>query len=363
MNDPEGAGVEFAGVLMKCLLDFAGRLAIVSYHAGSALSHDRGGVFRRGVMMDTAAGIEAQKRASVRMMKGQLPSTDQLLAALTVARLGSFTKAAVELELSQPALSRQVMGLEKALGVRLFERVGRAVRLTSSGEELVGRAGPLLEELSRVSSNLSAANGSTAGRVRLGASESVAVNSLPGILRPYLQANRRVNLRLVCRTSERLHEMVATGELDIAVCAVEFEPSTLQYKKLWEEELVLVLPMNHPSRSRAIASYTHEDFIMLPPSTITRRVMDRALADKGIDLKVVLEHESPEVIKAMVVAGLGLAILPEPTVRKETRRGELSAWPLSDLKVSRSIVAITDPRRQPWPAETALIEALGKYGR
>ncbi len=308
-------------------------------------------------------GNEAQKRSNVRMMKGQLPSTDQLLAALTVAKLGSFTKAAMELELSQPALSRQVMGLEKTLGVRLFERIGRTVRLTTSGEELVNRAGPLLEELSRVSSNLSAANGTTAGRVRLGASESVAVNSLPSILRPYLQANRRVNLRLVCRTSERLPEMVASGELDMAVCAIEFDPPGLQVTRLWDEELVLVLPVNHPSRSRAIATYSHEEFILLPSSTITRRILDHALEEKNVELKVVLEHDSPEVIKAMVLAGLGLAILPEPTVRKETRRGELAAWPLSDLKVTRSIVALSDPRRQPWPAETALIEALQRYGR
>jgi len=313
--------------------------------------------------MELPLANEAQKRSNVRMMKGQLPSTDQLLAALTVARLGSFTRAAQELELSQPALSRQVMGLERTLGVRLFERVGRAVRLTSSGEELVNRAGPLLEELSRVSSNLSAANGTTAGRVRLGASESVAVNSLPAILRPYLQANRRVNLRLVCRTSERLPEMIASGELDLAVCAVEFDPPGLQCTKLWDEELVLVLPINHPSRSRSIGSYVHEDFILLPSSTITRRILDHHLSEQGIELKVVLEHDSPEVIKAMVMAGLGLAMLPEPTVRKETRRGELAAWPLTDLKVIRTIVAIADPRRQPWPAETALIEALQKYGR
>ena len=300
---------------------------------------------------------------NVRLMKGQLPATDQLLAALTVARLGSFTRAAHELELSQPALSRQVQGLEKTLGVKVFERIGRAVRLTTAGEELVNRAGPLLEELSRVSSNLSAANGTTAGRVRLGASESVAVNSLPSILRPYLAANRRVNLRLICRTSERLPEMVANSELDLAVCAVEFESAGLQYRKLWDEELVLVLPINHQSRSRSIASYTGEEFVLLPSTTVTRRLVDRALKERGVELKVVLEHDSPEVIKSMVMAGLGLAILPEPTVRKETRRGELAAWPLSDLKVVRSIVAITDPRRQPWPAESALIEALAKYGR
>ena len=297
------------------------------------------------------------------MIRSQLPATDQLLAVLTVARLGSFTKAAHELDLSQPALSRQVMGLERSLGVKLFERVGRAVRLTSGGEELVSRAGPLLEELSRVTSNLSANNGTSAGRVRLGASESVAVNALPSILRPYLLANRRLNLRLICRTSDRLPEMVANGELDMAVCAVEFDPPGLTCKRLWDEELVLVLPVNHPSRSRSIDSYINEEFVLLPPSTVTRRLLDHALALKGVELKVALEHDSPEVIKSMVLAGLGLAILPEPCVRKETRRGELAAWPFSDLKVVRQIVALSDPRRQPWPVETALLDALGRYGR
>jgi DNA-binding transcriptional LysR family regulator len=297
------------------------------------------------------------------MIRSHLPSTEQLLAILTVARLGSFTKAAQQLEISQPALSRQIMGLERSLGAKLFERVGRAVRLTSGGEELVSRAGPLLEELSRVTSNLSANNGTSTGRVRLGASESVAVNALPSILRPYLQANRRVNFRLLCRTSDRLPEMVANGELDMAVCAVEFDPPGLTCKRLWEEELVLVLPVNHPSRSRSIDSYSSEEFVLLPSSTVTRRLLDRALAVKGVELKVALEHDSPEVIKSMVLAGLGLAILPEPCVRKETRRGELAAWPLSDLKVVRQIVALSDPRRQPWPVETALLDALGRYGR
>ncbi|MDA3961553.1 MAG: LysR family transcriptional regulator [Planctomycetota bacterium] len=297
------------------------------------------------------------------MFPGHLPPTEQLIGALTIARLGSFTRAAQELGLSQPALSRQIMNLEKHLGVRVFDRVGRSVRLTSAGEELVARIGPLLEELSRVTVNLAAAGGSAAGRVRLGASESVAVHVLPSILRSYLQNHRRVDLRLICATTERLPEMVASGEVDVAVTSIEYEPPGLQIKQLWDEELVLVLPMGHKARSRSVLSYKSEDFILLSPGTITRRLLDRALVEANVELKVVLEHSSPEVIKAMVFAGLGLAILPEPTVRRETRRGELAAWPLTDLRVIRPIVAITDPRRQPWPAEMALMDALEKYGR
>lgn len=308
---------------------------------------------------------DASRVSNVRLIKQQLPSTDHLLALVTVARLGSFTKAAVELELSQPALSRQIIGLQRTLGVKLFERVGRSVRLTPAGEELVGRAGPLLEELGRATGNLTAISGTAAGRVRLGASESVAVNSLPAILRSYLQANHRVQLRLMCRTSERLPDMIHSGELDIAVCPIEFgdQQEGLKCTRLWDEEMVLVLPINHPGRSRSITSYANDDFILVMPGTETRRILDRSLAERKVDLKVVLEHESTEVIKAMVMAGLGLTILPEPNVRKEARRGELAVLPLTDLKVSRTIYAIADARRQPWPAEIALIEALQRYGR
>jgi DNA-binding transcriptional LysR family regulator len=308
---------------------------------------------------------DASTVSNIRLIKHQLPSTDHLLALVTVARLGSFTKAAVELELSQPALSRQIIGLQRTLGVKLFERVGRSVRLTPAGEELCGRAGPLLEELGRVTGNLTSISGTAAGRVRLGASESVAVNSLPAILRAYLQANRRVQLRLACRTSERLPDMIHNGELDIAVCPIEFgdQHDGLTCTRLWDEEMVLVLPINHPGRSRTIASYVNDDFILVMPGTETRRILDRALGERNVELKVVLEHESTEVIKSMVMAGLGLSILPEPNVRKEARRGELAVLPMTDLKVSRTICAISDARRQPWPAETALIEALQRYGR
>jgi DNA-binding transcriptional LysR family regulator len=308
---------------------------------------------------------EASTVSNIRLIKQQLPSTDHLLALVTVARLGSFTKAAGELELSQPALSRQIIGLQRTLGVKLFERIGRSVRLTPAGEELVGRAGPLLDELGKVTGNLTSLSGTAAGRVRLGASESVAVNSLPAILRTYLQANRRVQLRLTCRTSERLPDMVHSGELDIAVCPIESgdQHEGLNCTRLWDEEMVLVLPIAHPGRSRSISSYLDEDFILVMPGTETRRIIDRTLAERNVELKVVLEHESTEVIKSMVMAGLGLTILPEPNVRKEARRGELAVLPLTDLKVSRTIYAINDSRRQPWPAEVALIDALQKYGR
>lgn len=357
---PRAGGAKLA-TLGSTLIATTATRGLVVFHGPHPRNQDRG---RKGFgpvgSWDCPSPATGQ---SMRMLHGPIPPTDQLLGAIAIARHGSFTKAAQELGLSQPALSRQIMALEKQLGLRVFDRVGRSVRLTALGEELITRVAPLLEDLSRVTVNLAASSGHTAGRVRLGASESVAAHVLPPILRPFIMNNRRVDLHLICATTEQLPVMVAAGELDLAVTSIEQESPGLSTQHLWDDELVLVLPMGHPSRSRTIATYTGEDFILLSPGTITRRLLDRALAERGIELKVVLEHASTEVIKAMVYAGLGLALLPEPTVRRETRRGELAAWPLADLKVVRPIVAISDPRRQAWPAETALLNALVHFGR
>ncbi len=304
-------------------------------------------------------------RQNAAMQPDQLPHTDQLLGAITVAKYNSFTRAAQELGVSQPALSRQIMSLEKTLGIRLFDRIGRTVRPTGLGEELIARVGPILEDLNRVTVNLAASSGTNAGRVRLGASESVAVHAMPGILRVFLNKHKRVSLRLVCQTSENLPEMVANGEIDIAVTAMSMTNTTheMDIRSLWDEEFVLVLPVNHSARSRSIKNYLDESFILLSAATMTRRLLDQHLSANGYDLNVTLEHTSTEVIKAMVSAGLGISILPEPIVRREVRQGELAAWPLNDLSIKRSIVAITDPRREPWPAESALLETLLSYGR
>ena len=97
--------------------------------------------------------------------------------------------------------------------------------------------------------------------------------------------------------------------------------------------------------------------------SVSRRLLDRALADRNVELRIVAEHPSAEVVKALVRAGIGLAILPEPAVRAETRAGSLAAWPLADLPLRRRIHALTDPRRAPWPAELAVLDALQRYGR
>lgn len=282
---------------------------------------------------------------------------------MAAARIGSITKAAAELGLSQPALSRQIQGLERSLGVRLFDRVGRRLRLTTAGDSLVQQVGPILEELTRTTAGLGRLRETRSGRLRLGAIERLAAYVLPAVLRAFRAAHPRLDLRVTCATDEVLPVLVAAGELDLAVTAGEAAAAPLVRHPLWQEELVLVLPPRHPSRSRSIANYAAERFLLPPPTDAGRRRLDRRLAEQGLHLTVAVEHTNVEVIKALVGAGLGLSLLPASVVRRETRSGELAAWPLVDLELVEGIVAITDARRESWPAEQALLEALRSFGR
>ncbi|MFW5750225.1 MAG: LysR family transcriptional regulator [Planctomycetota bacterium] len=296
-------------------------------------------------------------------MAADLPSIDQLAGALRVARTGSFTRAARELQLSQSALSRQVMGLEKRLGLRLFDRIGRSVRLTPAGEQLVARAGPALEEIQRLVVNLAIATGPQGSRVRLGTNECLAIHALPPILQSFAKQHRGTTVAVTCDSDDHLADQVAGGAIDLALTDLDHVPDGLAARPLWNEELVLVLPIGHRARSRSVSSYLREPFILPHPATALRRHIDRVLAAHGIELRSPGDYASVEVIKALVRAGNGLALLPASSIRQETRSGSLAAWPLADLPLRRPVIALTDPRRQPWPAEDELLDALVAYGR
>lgn len=296
-------------------------------------------------------------------MSADLPSIDQLAGALRVARTGSFTRAARELQLSQSALSRQVMGLEKRLGLRLFDRVGRSVRLTPAGEQLVARAGPALEEIQRLVVNLATATGPQGSRVRLGTNECLAIHALPPILQGFAKQHRGTTVEVTCDSDDHLADLVAGGAIDFALTDLEHVPAGLAARPLWTEELVLVLPIGHRARSRSVSSYLREPFILPHPTTALRRHIDRGLAAHGVELRSAGSYPSAEVVKALVRAGNGLALLPASSIRQETRSGSLAAWPLADLPLRRPVVALTDPRREPWPVEDDLLGALVEYGR
>lgn len=297
-----------------------------------------------------------------RVRSNNLPPIDHLYGALLLSRVGCFTKAAAELGMTQGALSRQIQKLEAQLGTKLFERLGRGTKPTPACRLLLERLGPCIEEIVRLPETL---EGATQQRVeiRLGALASIAAYALPPILKHFATRHPKTHLRLITASTEALPIMVAGGELDLALTTTAPRQVRLDVLPLWKDELLLVLPPRHNSRSRTLSSYQQDSFIFPSPQTGLGQFLQASFAERSIPWHPVMEHADLEVIKGLVAAGLGLSILPASSVRGETRRGELSAWPLVDLPVGIEVLLLTDPKRGSWDITNSLIESLQKYGK
>ncbi|MHC4996243.1 MAG: LysR family transcriptional regulator [Planctomycetota bacterium] len=168
---------------------------------------------------------------------------NQLRYFLKVAEIGNFTRAAADLSISQPALSRSIQKLEDELGQPVFERKSRSIALTEAGSLLQSRAQQALTILEDVKSEITD-DGET-GRVRIGAIPTIAPYFLPNILRQFSSEFPKANIVVQENTTDGLLKSLTQGEIDLAILAIPVPVKYLKIEELFEEELLLVLPNNH----------------------------------------------------------------------------------------------------------------------
>ncbi|MEP6540268.1 MAG: LysR family transcriptional regulator, partial [Bryobacteraceae bacterium] len=170
----------------------------------------------------------------------------QLECFCAVARTGSFTKAAGELGVSQPALSEQIAKLELGLGAPLFERLNRRNELTAMGEAILGRAQALLEDAAALPDHFERARTGVHGPLRLGAIPTILPFFLAPLLRGFTERYRDVDLHVREGTTAELVEQVLDGMMDVAVVSLPVEGAGLVMKELFREPLYLAVPEGHP---------------------------------------------------------------------------------------------------------------------
>ncbi|XXF79615.1 LysR family transcriptional regulator [Myxococcaceae bacterium GXIMD 01537] len=263
---------------------------------------------------------------------------DQLRAFLGVAQEGRFTLAAKKLGLSQSGLSRQLQSLETELGTRLLVRTPGGGVLTEAGERFLPHAQRALDALAAGKSELGRLSQTPQGPVGLGTLHSVGAYLLPDLVPGFLARYPEVRLRLSEARAEYLEERVARGELDMAILTLPLRRLDLVTQKLWQEDLVLVVPKGHRltrlKRTIALPEVVDEPFIIIPAMSGTR-ALEAACEARGVKPRVVLEVETPEAMRRMVERGLGVALLPALVARDPDARG------FDIVEVSRG-----GPRRQ-----------------
>ena len=285
----------------------------------------------------------------------------QLRIFYTVARLGSFSRAAEELRISQPSVSIQVADLERSLGVELFEQLGRRIYLTEAGrvlEEYARRILGLAEE-ARVA--LDEIKGMRRGRLALGATTTPGTYILPRALAAYQERYPQVVVTLEIATARRVHEKLARNELDLGVTGAEGVSPDLVAEPLVDDDLVLV---THPAHPLAAAGIAHarglrdHRLILRERGSGTREAVEAAFREAGVQVSVHMELASTEAIKEAVAAGAGATILSRFAVTADLQAGRLVVVPLADLVFHRRFVLVRHRDKRLSQAAAAFVEVL-----
>jgi DNA-binding transcriptional LysR family regulator len=243
-----------------------------------------------------------------------------LRSFLEIGRLGGVSPAARAVGLSQPAVTKQIRALEAALGSPLLERAGRGVRLTPAGQLLsnFGRRGArVFEEFSQALGELTRGE---RGKLVLGAGVTTCVQHLPPWLREFRRRHPGIDISVTTGASRAVEEWVESADVDLGFVTSEPRSRELVVRRLFEEEIVLVVEPRAARRGPvAIESL---GLILFPKNTGFRQYLDQRLAAQRVSVK--METDSVEAIKSFVQSGIGASFLPIGMVREELRQGTLA---------------------------------------
>jgi DNA-binding transcriptional LysR family regulator len=247
----------------------------------------------------------------------------ELQAFLAVADSGSFSRAAVRLHLTQPAVSKRIAALEAGLRQPLFDRIARHVSLTEAGQALLPRARRLLAELEDTQRAIANLSSTVGGTLNIATSHHIGLHHLPTVLRRFTRRYPGVDLNLSFMDSEAACQAVERGELELAIVTIPPEPATgLIAWPVWPDPLAVVVGAEHPLAGRgALAAEDLAGFPAILPSatTFTRQLLDRAFEHLGLSPQVSMSTNYLETIKTMVSVGLGWSALPLTMVDDSVR--------------------------------------------
>jgi DNA-binding transcriptional LysR family regulator len=252
----------------------------------------------------------------------------------TVARHLSFTKAADQLFMTQPAVTFQIKQLEEQFSARLFERSHGKIALTPAGRLVMDYAGRILGLSEEMETRVAELTGASGGPLLLGASTTIAEFVLPRILGEFKAGHPLVHVHLTVGNSEMIENRVAEHALDVGLIESPSHRPGLSSEVCCDDELVVICSPSHALARRAAVraeELAGEPYVSREVGSGTREFIDQYLRKCKVapeDLNAVMELGSPEAIKGVVETGLGLSIVSRAIVAKERRLGTLVALPL-----------------------------------
>ncbi|MFD8939381.1 LysR family transcriptional regulator [Streptomyces sp. NPDC059578] len=236
-----------------------------------------------------------------------------------VARTEHVTRAAQEMQVPQSTLSRAMVRLEQDLGVDLFARRGRTLALTPAGRTFLTSVERALDGIGRAAEEVRADTDPASGKVAFGFLHTLGTETVPGLIRAFRADHPRIRFSLVQNYGEAMLERLRAGELDLCLTSPVPDAPDLVARRLDEQRLRLVVPDDHRLAGRRrirLAEAADETFVTLEEGYGLRRITDDLCAAAGFRPRVAFEGEEAETLRGLVQAGLGVALLPPPTVAR-----------------------------------------------
>lgn len=275
-----------------------------------------------------------------------------------VARHSHVTRAAAELHIAQPALSKQISQLEQELGVALFDRVGRNVRLTEAGEALLPHARAVMAQVEAARAEMAERIGLRKGRATVGAPPTVGNQLLPPVLAGFNRRYGGIELRLHEAGVQTLLDLLETGLTDVAVVTLPVDDENLTVLPLFSEEMVIAVWRDHPLAGRGEVAFSElagEPWVLSPENYELREAALMACEQAGFTPRVVLDGGETDTLLRFVASGLGIALVPRLAVQGSS---DLVPLRVSDQKLQRSLGVVWRGDRVASPAARALREFL-----
>jgi DNA-binding transcriptional LysR family regulator len=264
--------------------------------------------------------------------------TRQVRAFCVLARTGSYTQTARELHLTQSGVSHSMKALERDVGCRLFDKLGKKVVLTQAGEQLLHHATKILQEMENAREALAHLGRWGRGRLRLGASTTACQYILPTVLREFKESFPEHNITIEPGDSTALIASLLRQRIDLALALEAENEPQLEFQPLFTDELHFIVGALHPwAQARRVEreEMPRQNYILYNKGSITFRLIEDYFRQEEVVLNTVIELGSMEAIKELVKLGLGVSIVSPWIARKEIEEGSVVALPLGRRRLRR----------------------------
>ena len=289
----------------------------------------------------------------------------QLHILEAIARHGSFTRAAEELNLTQPTVSQQVKQLTKAMGMPMFDQIGKRLYLTDAGKAVLEASQDIADRMARLEMQMSDMKGLEQGRLRL-ATTTTAKYFVPRLLGPFHEQHPGITLSLEITNQEQVLERLANNQDDLYFTGRPPRDLDIELRPILPNPLVVVANRNHPlaeEKSIPLKKLSGLPIILREAGSGTRGLVEQFFADNRIDLNPIIELTSNEAIKQAIVGGLGISLLSQHSLALENHDSPLTILDVEGFPIQQYWYVVYPSGKQLSIAAQAFMDFLVDEGK